>query len=136
MTAEYLLDTNHFSALWRDQRPTVERLAAAPSAHLSISRPSVGELWFMVFHSARVSLNRRRLKVLLEKFTILEFDASAAIEFGRIKSELIGRGTVLPDVDVQIAAVARSRGLVLLTADAHFSHVDGLVTEDWTQPLP
>jgi predicted nucleic acid-binding protein len=87
----------------------------------------------MVFHSARVALNRRRLKVLLAKFTVLEFVASAAIEFGRTKSELSERGTVLPDVDVQIAAVARWRGLVLLTADAHFSHVHGLVTEDWSK---
>ena len=134
MTADYLLDTNHFSALWRDQRPAVDRLAASPNAHLAISRPSVGELWFMVFHSSRVALNRRRLKVLLGKFTVLEFDASAAMEFGRIKSELSGRGTILPDVDVQIAAVARSRGLVLLTGDAHFSHIDGVVTEDWSRP--
>jgi tRNA(fMet)-specific endonuclease VapC len=94
----------------------------------------VGELWFMVFHSSRVALNRRRFRVLLEKFTVLEFDASAAMEFGRIKSELSDRGTILPDVDVQIAAVARSRGLVLLTGDAHFSHIDGVVTEDWSRP--
>jgi tRNA(fMet)-specific endonuclease VapC len=134
MTADYLLDTNHFSALWRDQRPAVDRFAAAPDARLAISRPSVGEFWFMVFHSARVALNRRRLRVLLEKFTVLEFDASAAVEFGRIKSELVRRGTVLPDVDVQIAAVARYRGLVLLTADAHFSHVRGLISEDWSRP--
>jgi predicted nucleic acid-binding protein len=39
-------------------------------------------------------------------------------------------------VDVQIAAIARSQGLVLLTADAHFSHVSGLLTEDWSAAPP
>jgi tRNA(fMet)-specific endonuclease VapC len=86
----------------------------------------------MVFHSARVRVNRRRLSTLLEDFELLDFDRSAALEFGRIKAELSPRGTVLPDVDLQIAAIARSQGLVLLTADAHFSHVSGLMSEDWS----
>ena len=88
----------------------------------------------MLFHSTRVAVNRRHLKALLDRFNVLELDATAAIEFGRVKSELLRRGTIIPDVDVQIAAVARSRGLVLLTADAHISHIKGIVTEDWTRP--
>ena len=62
--------------------------------------------------------------------TILGLDRTAAMEFGRIKAELSRRGTLIPDADIQIAAVARSHGLVLLTADSHFSHIDGLTTED------
>lgn len=132
MTARFLLDTNHFSAYWRDDPPVANRLADEPAAHVALSLPSVGELWFMVYHSGRVASNRRRLNRLLQGMTLLDFDHSAAIEFGRIKSELSRRGTLIPDVDIQIAGVARSRGLVLLTADAHFSHISGLVTEDWT----
>src|SRR3712207_6824696 len=123
MSARYLLATNHFSALWSGEGPVAERLAREPSAHFSVSLPTVGELWFMVFHSVRVAINRRRLQAALRTLTLLEFDHSAAMDFGRIKSELYRRGTIIPDVDVQIAAIARSRGLVLLTADAHFSHV-------------
>jgi tRNA(fMet)-specific endonuclease VapC len=133
MTAHYLLDTNHFSGLWREQAPVVDRLAAQPAAHFAVSLPSAGELWFMVFHSARVAANRRRLATLLGDFELLDFDRSAAVEFGRIKAELHRRGTIIPDVDLQIAAIARSQGLVLLTADAHFSHVGGLITEDWSK---
>lgn len=33
-----------------------------------------------------------------------------------------------------LPAVARSQGLVLLTADAHFSYVGGLTTENWLTP--
>lgn len=134
MIARYLLDTNHVSALWKDELPFVERYRGEPPAHFAISLPSVGELWFMVFNSGRIPLNRRRMKVLLGRFDLLDFDHAAAVEFGRIEVELLGRGTAIPEIDMQIAAVARSRGLVLLTADAHFSHVGGLTTEDWTAP--
>ena len=134
MTARYLLDTNHFSAYWHDDPRVSDLLADEPSSHMALSLPSVGELWFMVHHSTRVATNRRRLAALLRPMTLLDFDQTAAIEFGRIKSDLFRRGTIIPDVDVQIAAIARSRGLILLTADAHFSHVSGLTTEDWTRP--
>jgi predicted nucleic acid-binding protein len=81
MTAQYLLDTNHFSGLWREQPPVVHRLSAEPRANFGVSLPSVGELWFMVFHSARSAANRRRLATLLGDFELLDFDRSAAVEF-------------------------------------------------------
>src|SRR4051812_36203913 len=106
MTAQYLLDTNHFSAYWNDQQPISGRLANEPTSNIALSLPSVGELWFMIFNSGRVALNRRRLVRLLQPMTLLDFDQSAALEFGRIKAELLRRGTIIPDVDAQIAAIA------------------------------
>lgn len=132
----YLLDTNYASAFWLDLPPVADRIASLARAELALALPSVGELWFMVYHSTRVAPNRRRLTAMLRDFNLLDFDTAAAAEFGKIKAELAKRGTIIPSVDVQIAAIARSHGLVLLTADAHFSHVSGLLSEDWSAASP
>ncbi len=86
----------------------------------------------MVFKSIRQTENRERLEKLLGRFLIREYDAAAAIEFGRIRVELENQGRPIPQIDVQIAAIARVYDLTLLTADRHFHAVEGLRMEDWT----
>ena len=85
----------------------------------------------MVFNSARPSVNRNRLRSLLRGLKALPYEDAAATQFGKIKAALRRAGTLIPDVDVQIASIAIVNGLLLLTADSHFSYVDGLLTENW-----
>jgi tRNA(fMet)-specific endonuclease VapC len=129
----YLLDTNHASGLFRKLPGFQTRVGSATEDAFLLCQPSIGELWFMVFNSSRVEENERDLHRFLDAFDHQEYDASAAMEFGRIKSELRRVGRPIPDVDVQIAAVARAKGLTLLTADAHFAFVEGLKMENWLQ---
>ena len=129
----YLLDTNHAGTLL-DQRATLwDRLGTIDRKQLGLCRPSVGELYFMVFNSSRAKANRIRLESLLRQLAIWEFDAKAAIEFGRLRAELRASGQPIPTFDVMIAAIARVNRLVLLSADKHFAAVDGLSVENWLQ---
>lgn len=127
----FLLDTNHAGSLLRDEAVLWNRLIGLTDARVGICRPSICELWFMVFNSARAEDNRARLVDLMSHFLIWELDEPASREFGLIRTELRRRGRPIPSIDVQIAAIARSRTLVLLTSDAHFAEVSGLKTEDW-----
>jgi tRNA(fMet)-specific endonuclease VapC len=127
----YLLDTNHASDIFRHRAGLTEKLRAHPNDRFGIPAPSVGELWYMVFNSARVAENTKRLYEVLSDFLLVDYDEQAVIEFGRLKAELRRSGTMIGDVDIQIAAIARSQGLVLLTGDAHFGYVSGLQTENW-----
>src|SRR6266853_1263425 len=43
------------------------------------------------------------------------------------------QGRVLGPNDLKIAAIARTHGLTLVSADREFSPVPGLSVEDWTQ---
>jgi len=43
------------------------------------------------------------------------------------------QGRVLGPNDLKIAAIARTHGLTLVSADQEFSRVPGLSVEDWTQ---
>jgi tRNA(fMet)-specific endonuclease VapC len=69
---------------------------------------------------------------ILEGFAlapVLPFDSAAIAAFDEIREQRIRVSTM----DLRIAAIAVSRGLILLTRNASdFSRVPGLVTEDWT----
>lgn len=129
--ADFLLDTNHVGALLRENSVLWSKLRSHPNDRFGVCRPSVGELWFMVFNSARIEENRIRLETLLSRFKTWEYDEPAAVEFGRIRAEIRRQGTPIPTIDVQIAATARSYGLVVLSSDAHFLKVTKLPVEDW-----
>jgi len=64
---------------------------------------------------------------------ILEFDLQAALEFGKIQAELRKIGKPTGELDAMIAAVARSRQLILVSDNIrHFENIANLQAEDWT----
>ena len=126
----YLLDSNHASLLYREHPQLTQRFATE-SGDFFLCLPSIGELWFMVYNSTRVAENQARLHHFLDAFVHLDFDAHAAVEFGRIKAEARRSGRGIADIDAQIAAIARANGLTLLTDDADFSSVAGLTLDNW-----
>ena len=127
----YLLDTHHATALWRGHPALVAKVAGATDAKVHVCMPTVGELWYRVFDSARSSENETTLRAFLERFQPLDFDAAAVREFGLIKVALHKISRPIPEVDAQIAAIARARDMIVLTADQYFSVVSGLKVENW-----
>jgi tRNA(fMet)-specific endonuclease VapC len=66
---------------------------------------------------------------------LLEFDEEDAREAGEIRALLERKGTPIGPYDVIIAAQARRRGALLVTAnEREFARVPGLKTEDWADP--
>lgn len=64
-----------------------------------------------------------------ESRVVLPFDAAAEAVFSGLKAQKIRVGTM----DLRIAAIALSRGLIVLTRDQRdFGKVPGLLIEDWT----
>lgn len=62
----------------------------------------------------------------------VDYDREAALEFGKIQSELRRKGKPTGEIDALIAAVARSRNDILVTNNTrHFINIDGLQLEDW-----
>ncbi len=67
----------------------------------------------------------------MTRVLILDYDHAAAQEFGRIQAEQKLKGRPIPSIDAQIAAIVRVHQVTILTADRHFSFVDGLRVENW-----
>ena len=60
------------------------------------------------------------------------FDEGAASHAADIRARLERSGQLIGGYDVLIAGHARSRGLVLVTANLReFRRVEGLISEDW-----
>jgi tRNA(fMet)-specific endonuclease VapC len=62
---------------------------------------------------------------------ILGIDARTAGYYGQINSDLGRVGTLIPQNDIWIAAIALQHSLPLATRDQHFSFVPGLTLLDW-----
>lgn len=131
--ADYLLDTNHASRLMAREAPLAARVRAAQASgdRFSLSVTVLGELYYAVYASQRREENLRRLLALTEVLPVWPFDERAAEEFGRIQAEQKAAGRPIPPRDAQIAAAARTRGLVVLSADHHLHFVAGLVVQYW-----
>jgi tRNA(fMet)-specific endonuclease VapC len=67
--------------------------------------------------------------------TLWPFEPEDAEEAGDIRAVLERAGTPIGPYDILIAAQARRRSAVLITAnEREFARVPGLKTEDWTSP--
>jgi tRNA(fMet)-specific endonuclease VapC len=65
-------------------------------------------------------------------FTIFDFDQTAALFYGIIRSHLDSLGKPIGSMDMLLAAQARSRNLVMVTNnEREFRRVDGLLIENW-----
>lgn len=91
------------------------------------------ELQYGVFKSLRRQENAQRLARFLEApIAILPFTAEDAAEAGEIRADLARAGTPIGPYDVLIAAQARRRGAVLVTANhGEFGRINGLAIENW-----
>ncbi len=134
----YLLDTNSWIALlrWRNAG-LLERLKQHPPDEVLLCSVVLAELWFGAEHSstAHRAANLTLVDELAAKYQSLPFDNSAAREYGVIRAQLFAAGQPIGPNDMLIAAIARNRGVTLVTNNsAEFSRVSGLQIDDWQSP--
>jgi tRNA(fMet)-specific endonuclease VapC len=125
----YLLDTNTAVALLNKSPQVREVIARSDEIH--ISAIAIGELYFGAEKSGRVEINRQRVDEIAENYSVLTCDAQTAHLYGVAKHNLRTKGKPIPENDLWIAATALQHDLILLSRDAHFQAVDGLIVQGW-----
>lgn len=90
-------------------------------------------------YGARKSRNYEKTISLYQKFmnrfSRAPFSNSAAVYYGRIRSDLEARGLVIGANDMLIAATVIAENGTLVTHNTReFSRIAGLKLEDWTEP--
>jgi len=129
---KYLLDTNTCIFLMKNREAVVARYKANKKCGIAISSITVAELYFGVYNSASPEKNGENLTNFLLGFNIVDFDSTAASEYGRVRSALQKKGTLIGQFDMLIAAHAKSLGLIAVTNNTReFERVEGLMLEDW-----
>lgn len=122
-----LLDTNVYTAFKRGDPTALARVRSARQVVFSII--VAGELLFGFRHGARFEQHHRELQAFLAnpRVSLLPVTFDTADRFGRISAQLRRNGRPIPTNDVWIAAHAMESGADLLSFDAHFEAIDGLV---------
>ncbi|MEL7011414.1 MAG: type II toxin-antitoxin system VapC family toxin, partial [Cyanobacteria bacterium J06588_4] len=104
----YLLDTNICIAII-DRHPQALNKFTRQSYLCYIPTVVQAELYKGAYCSQKVEPNLEILNLFTDLLEIVDFDREAALEFGKIQSELRRKGRPTGDLDALIAAVARSR---------------------------
>jgi tRNA(fMet)-specific endonuclease VapC len=129
---KYMLDTNII--IYIIKRKPIELLHTFNShtGLLCISAISHGEMQHGIEKSSNPAKNRSTYNDFISRLEILDYGQRAAEHCGDIRAYLEKRGKVIGVNDLQIAAHARSEGLVIVTNNVkEFERVDGLRTENW-----
>jgi tRNA(fMet)-specific endonuclease VapC len=129
----YLLDTNTCVEFLRNRNPrVVQRLQREPTRNISLCSVVLGELYYGAFHSQNPPANLALLKRFLANYSSLPFEDRAAEVYGDVRATLRRTGFPVGPHDLQIAAIALTAGLTVVTHNtSEFSRVPGLAIEDW-----
>ncbi len=129
----YMLDTNIAIYTIRNRPREVRRKFVAQQGRMCISTVTLMELIYGAEKSAQPGRNLQDIEGFASRLTVLPYDREAAMHTGRIRAELARAGTPIGPYDQMIAGHARSRGLIVVTANTdEFMRVPGLSIEDWT----
>jgi tRNA(fMet)-specific endonuclease VapC len=129
-----LIDTDAVSHLVRgsNRGQLIDKLSAVPAEDRCISVITLAELLYGLERKKPAPKLCRRLDAFLNRVAVLPFDEEAAKVYARIRSRVERAGKPLPHADLQIASIAMSRDLRLLTGNIrHFDRIEGLQIENF-----
>ena len=122
-----IIDTNAFSRFMRGDAHAIAVLTDAIEIHLPLI--VLGELLAGFAAGGRAQANRDDLAEFMASahVQLMRPDEKTARHYADLYALLCRQGTPVPANDLWIAALARQYRLPLLTFDAHFHSVPGLV---------
>jgi tRNA(fMet)-specific endonuclease VapC len=135
MKRRYLLDTCAAQDLQYDRTAIRKHVSSqiAMGHRVGICMPVLGELWSGVEGARDRHDAERLLYIMLGSIFVWPYSSDAAREYGRIFMSLSKVGRPMQQIDIQIAAIARTLGnCTIVTMDSDFKAIPGLTLEDWS----
>ena len=131
----YMLDTDICSYILRERPIAVlEKFNQISAAELCISVITHAELLYGVERSSSKKINHEVVEAFTSRLIILDWDSSAAKEYGVLRAQLEQKGRIIGNLDMMIASHALSIGASIVTNNTrHFSVVPKLKSENWVE---
>jgi predicted nucleic acid-binding protein len=122
-----LLDTNAYSAFKRGAPEAMDALARADEILIPV--PVLAELRVGFRAGSRETANLRELEEFLSspRVTVPSMSEQTARFHAEVFSLLKEKGKPIPLNDVWIAACSLEAGAILISYDAYFHHIEGLL---------
>lgn len=129
----YLLDTNVCIRIINGRSAIArQKLLSHPVEQIIVCSVVRAELFYGASKSQTPEATRLKQDVFLKPFASLPFDDFAAATYGRIRADLEQNGMPIGPLDLQIAAIALTHHLTLVTHNSReFSRIPHLQLEDW-----
>jgi tRNA(fMet)-specific endonuclease VapC len=129
----YLLDTNICIYLIKKHPPEVlARFQQIQLKQLYIPTITLFELYYGIEKNNSHQRNMLALENFIAPLTVVDFTLDAAKKAATIRNTLQKQGTPIGAYDIQIAAIALSLDMILLTNNTReFERVNGLKLENW-----
>lgn len=129
----YLLDTNACIVFLSGRSPSLEKkLKSVSSREIAVCSVVRFELLYGAAKSSDPARTRLTQEEFLSRFASFDFDDGAAEAAARIRADLEAGGEPIGPLDLQIAAIAVSNNLTLVSHNVrHFRRISGLQIEDW-----
>jgi len=130
----YLLDTNLCIDVLRYHPPEIKKkLEAVKQVGISVIVYSELRYGIAMSHAKTQATRQTQLEQFLALTEIFDWDEKAAEHYATIRAYLQKKGTVIGNMDLLIAAHARSLNATLVTNNKReFARVPDLTIEDWT----
>jgi tRNA(fMet)-specific endonuclease VapC len=129
-----MLDTNIVSHFVRKQSEVDKRIVAVNMELLCISAITEGELLFGLVRRPANKTLAHEVDEFLTRVEVLPWNRAVARDYAALRAAQERTGKTLASIDLLIAAHAISAGATLVTNDAAFAQIPGLLTQDWTKP--
>ena len=135
MDAMYLFDTDTISNIFKKSPSIklVQRLEQIDPSEQFISSITIAEIVYGARKGPHTEKHLRNLNnFLLPSVNVVDFDLRAAYVAGEIRANLETKGKPLSFTDIQIAAIAITNQLILVTGNTgHFARITDLKIENW-----
>jgi len=131
----YLLDANICIAAFRGNGDVRRAIDGHHPDDIYICSPVVAELYVGAYKSNQRRKNVLLIEELLRDYDCLQFTTRESLKFADVFTDMVARGASITVFDLQIAAIALTHGMTVVTHDiGDFSRIPGLLTEDWLVP--
>lgn len=137
MPRTHLLDTSVYSQpIKRSAHPVVEsRWRTLGDDSLAISAICEAEVLFGIEKHGSTRLQNAYDSTLRGRLPLLQIDADVAATYARLRAECERSGQRVADMDLLIAATAKTHGLIVATLNvSDFNRIPGITFEDWSVP--
>ena len=129
---KYLLDTDTLIYVFKRAGNCLARLNLENDGDIAISTINLFELEYGMGKSDnRIKMDSYVLS-LCRRYAVLDFDRAASMQAGVTRALMHTRGTPIGPYDIQIAGIALSKDLTIVTRNTReFERVPGLRVENW-----
>jgi tRNA(fMet)-specific endonuclease VapC len=130
----YLLDSNIWIEVLKGRNARlIDRFTQIRVVDLAACSPVRAELMHGAEKYKDVKARREQVASTLDRVVSFPFDDRCAERYGLIRHDLEQRRCVIGPFDLQIAAIALTHGLTVVTGnEKEFGRVHGLKIENWT----